>query len=299
MKTGLFSRLVPQSIKRLVADYVRRTAERPPQTFPDIAYLPYAQGQSGYVLPLPAADRRAGHFPDPPGHLQLHSNSYEAGERLTSQMLAIVEQSGFSFAGRGRILDFGCGDGRLIRHLHHLAERWEIWGADISADRIYWCSENLSPPFNFVVNTKAPHLPFKDGSFDFIFCGSLFTHIDDLAKAWLLELHRLLSPDGRLYVTIHDKHTKALFDSPEMASFPTQRNLSRQEIYRGAGESFGMMTVGRDHLSQVFYDLDFFRAMVTPALEVLSVHEEAFNLQTAVLLRPRPQGLGNVEDRQS
>jgi hypothetical protein len=39
--------------------------------------------------------------------------------------------------------------------------------------------------------------------------------------------------------------------------------------------------------------------MVTPALEVLSVHEEAFNLQTAVLLRPRPQGLGNVEDRQS
>jgi hypothetical protein len=34
-----------------------------------------------------------------------------------------------------------------------------------------------------------------------------------------------------------------------------------------------MMTVGRDHLSQVFYDLGFFKKTVAPAFEVLSVDE--------------------------
>jgi SAM-dependent methyltransferase len=289
MHLGSLERLLPKRLKHALADFVRRTSERPPQTFPDLAYLPYAPGEKCYVLAMPLAKGDAQALPEPPEHLRLGAGAHEHGARLAANMLEIVERSGFSFVGGGRILDFGCGDGRLIRHLRHLADGWEIWGADISAEHIQWCSANLSPPFNFLLNTKVPHLPFQDKSFDFIFCGSLFTHIDDLARAWLLELHRLLSPEGRLYVTVHDKHTKALLDRPEMAAFPTPAYLQSHQAYREAPDSFGMMTVGRDHLSQVFYDLSYFRTMAAPALEIVSINQEAFNLQTAVLLRPAPR----------
>jgi SAM-dependent methyltransferase len=286
MVRRILRRLVPRSVRNRLADLTRDNSAPATATFPDLAYLPYAPGENGYVLPLPTRTGRDAALPEPPQHLRLGLGSHEHGPRLTANMLDIVERSGFSFAGRGRILDFGCGDGRMIRHLSHLVDRWEIWGTDISSEHIYWCSDNLSPPFNFLVNTKTPHLPFKDGSFDFIFCGSLFTHVDDLAKAWLLELHRLLSPGGRAYVTIHDKHTQMLFSRLGAAALPTIAYLATQEVYRDAPASFGMMTVGRDHLSHVFYDVDFFARMAAPAFEVVSVDEEAFNLQTAVVLKP-------------
>jgi ubiquinone/menaquinone biosynthesis C-methylase UbiE len=80
----------------------------------------------------------------------------------------------------------------MIRWLAGLAEEMEIWGVDINARHIVWCQENLIPPFNFATVTIEPHLPFKDEYFDLIYCGSVFTHIDDLAYTWLLELKRIM-----------------------------------------------------------------------------------------------------------
>ena len=49
---------------------------------------------------------------------------------------------------------------------------------------------------NFATVTTAPHLPFADGYFDFAYCSSVFTHISDLADAWLLELRRIVRSGG-------------------------------------------------------------------------------------------------------
>ena len=80
-------------------------------------------------------------------------------------------------------------------------------GVDINAKHINWCQLNLGPPFFFATTTTAPHLPFEDGYFDLIYSGSVFTHISDLADAWLLELRRIVRKGGYLYITIHDKRT--------------------------------------------------------------------------------------------
>jgi ubiquinone/menaquinone biosynthesis C-methylase UbiE len=48
------------------------------------------------------------------------------------------------------------------------------------------------------VNTILPHLPFEDRSFDVVYAGSVFTHIDDLAQTWFLELRRVLHAGGML-----------------------------------------------------------------------------------------------------
>jgi ubiquinone/menaquinone biosynthesis C-methylase UbiE len=133
-----------------------------------------------------------------------------SGKEDIDNMMGILNRSNFSIQDSNRILDFGCSSGRMIRWLFGLADQCEIWGVDISAPKIVWCQENLMPPFNFATVTILPHLPFEDRYFDFIYCGSVFTHIDDLAEAWLLELKRVLRPGGRAYVTVHDKHTADL-----------------------------------------------------------------------------------------
>ena len=75
----------------------------------------------------------------------------------------------------------------------------EFWGADISAEHILWANRHLRPPFRFVTtHDPAAPLPFGDGSFQMIYAGSVFTHIADLADAWLLELRRVLAPGGRM-----------------------------------------------------------------------------------------------------
>jgi SAM-dependent methyltransferase len=97
-----------------------------------------------------------------------------------------------------RVLDFGCGSARVLRQFLADAERAEFWGCDIDAPSISWVRANLSPPLRVFENGVAPPLPLDDGSFDLVYATSVFTHIDTLWSDWLLELHRILTPGGRL-----------------------------------------------------------------------------------------------------
>lgn len=77
-------------------------------------------------------------------------------------------------------------------------------GVDIAGSPIVWCQQHLQPPFKFVTTTSLPHLPFEDRHFDLVYAGSVFTHIADLADAWLLELRRIVRPGGIVFLTVHD-----------------------------------------------------------------------------------------------
>ena len=271
---------------RRKANALRRA---PAPTFQEIAYIPY-KPRKDYLLPPSSRDPSSAELPIPPRDLWLGYNYPAHGKAHVRAMMEIVEASGFSPGAGDRILDLGCGAGRMIRHLQHLAEKCEIWGTDISAEHIFWCKQNLSPPFRFATTTKVPHLPFEDRSFAFIYCGSLFTHIDDLADAWLLELHRILKPEGRLYVTVHDKHTMRLFEDSIHSKAAIVREIRSSPTFQSARDLFGMFTVGRDDQSQVFYDDDYLARMFGQAFEILSVTQEAYFYQTAYLLKRKPAG---------
>jgi ubiquinone/menaquinone biosynthesis C-methylase UbiE len=254
-------------------------------TFQTTAYLPYAP-RKDYVLPPHAAPARADEaLAVPPEELWLGYDYLAHGEAHVRTMLEIAAASGYAPRPGDRILDLGCGSGRMIRHLRPLADACEIWGADISAPHIAWCRQHLSPPFHFVTTTKVPHLPFEDRSFAFIYCGSLFTHIDDMADAWLLELHRVLRPDGRLYLTIHDEETMRLFENREYSHAAIVREISATATYKAArNRDFGMFTIGRDDQSQIFYKRSYFQRMADNAFNTLSVTTEAYHYQSAFLL---------------
>jgi SAM-dependent methyltransferase len=102
----------------------------------------------------------------------------------------------WTFGGK-RALDFGCGSARVLRHFLDEAELAELWGCDIDGPSIDWVRANLSPPLRCFQNDVKPPLPIEDGYFDLIWATSVFTHIDRWS-AWLLELHRVLAPDGLL-----------------------------------------------------------------------------------------------------
>lgn len=109
----------------------------------------------------------------------------------------------FNFAYK-RVLDFGCGTGRVLRHFQTEASKGEFWGCDIHAPSISWLSENL-PNCHVFQNQDIAELPIESNYFDLIYVISVFTHLTAAWKAWLAELRRVLRPGGILLNTFHNR----------------------------------------------------------------------------------------------
>lgn len=106
----------------------------------------------------------------------------------------------WSWTGR-RVLDFGCGAGRVLRHFAPEATEGEFWGCDIDGPSVDWMAEHLSPPFHVFQCAETPGLPHEDGHLDLIYAISVYTHLTDHWAGWLLEHHRVLADDGLLVAT--------------------------------------------------------------------------------------------------
>ena len=84
-----------------------------------------------------------------------------------------------------RTLDVACGTGFLTRHL-----RGEIVGIDQSASMLAIAQERV-PRGEFLLG-DALELPFQDASFDRVFTGHFYGHLErDLSEAFLLEARRV------------------------------------------------------------------------------------------------------------
>jgi SAM-dependent methyltransferase len=234
-------------------------------------------------------------FPVPPEHLWLQYGR-TADEYLVSGrddvdvMLRLLKSAGAAPDGLGDVLDVGCGAGRMLRAFPR-DDRRELWGVDISAPHIEWCESHLSPPLRFATTTSLPHLPFEDATFDLVWCGSVFTHISELATAWLLELRRIVRPRGWIYVTVHTKHSLDLLagrfaDDPLNGAFARWiTGIRATRDFRSSSDL--QLIIGADPISQVFYDADGIAGRWSHLCSVVSVTEEAHDYQAAVVLRKR------------
>ena len=130
----------------------------------------------------------------------------------------------WSFDGK-RVLDFGCGAGRVVRHALSEDPSAEYWGCDIDARSIEWMRANLSPLHVFQT-ADWPPTQLPDGQFDLIFAFSVFTHLLDSWSAWLLELHRLLAADAVAIITVFGPGISAHGDVPLGEEFNGMNMLS-------------------------------------------------------------------------
>ena len=248
-----------------------------------------------FIHPLPQPSKGPG-LPMPPKELweyygQTPEQYLEMGRYDVAGMLGHLAKHGFELKNGGRVLDFGCSAGRMLRHFENRAKECECWGADLSAANILWCQDYLSPPFKFVTTTTFPHLPFEDNYFDLIYCASVFTHITGLPEMWLLELRRIVKPGGFVYATIHDKHTmEVLLDGKKypnekhcpfmMRKFVPAADLERRDFA-------AMSIMGDAKRAQVFYDVEWLKRHWTPYMEVLEALEDAQGYQTAMIMKKR------------
>lgn len=100
-----------------------------------------------------------------------------------------------------RWLDFGCGSGRVARHILGTSVVSSLVGVDIDDTAIRWISGRLARA-KFLAIDPSPPLSFPDGSFDVIYAVSVFTHLDESsATSWFHELTRALAPEGLLILT--------------------------------------------------------------------------------------------------
>ncbi|MDI9383139.1 MAG: class I SAM-dependent methyltransferase [Verrucomicrobiota bacterium] len=279
--------LIPQTIRTKIRWRMRAFRRHTP-------YLPSFRGHGEYCLT--SADTQSdpssgGRLPVPPRELRVsYGNSEEqyltSGKEHVDTMVNHLKEGGYDIAEARRILDFGCGDGRMTRHFPDVAPQAECWGTDISSRLIRWCRHNLSPRINFAMTTTTPHLPFPDGHFDLVVGGSIFTHIEDLEQAWLLELARITAPGGRLYITIHDESTLEILQTQRQDHW-LAKVLFSSGSWKKHGDKFQMMVLGRGDGCQVFYKIDYFLSLLPPCYEKISHFPKAYGYQSAVVLKRR------------
>ncbi len=147
------------------------------------------------------------------GGVRWVSTFLDSGELTVTNMISILKKNGFDIGGFDSILDFGCGCGRLIRHLRFL-EKPKIYGTDLNNDLICWCKRYLDFA-QFDTNNLYPPLEYADEKFDFIFARSVFTHLnEELQLKWVAEMWRVLRPGGVLYFTTQaEQYTHSLTDA--------------------------------------------------------------------------------------
>ena len=126
------------------------------------------------------------------------------GKKISLDLEHAITLESIELQPPARILDFGCGCGRVVQHFHGLHEDCDFYGTDIDAEAILWCQNHLVSLGEFVANGNWPPLPFPDEHFDLVYAISVFTHLpEDMQLAWLEELRRVTKKGGYLLLTTH------------------------------------------------------------------------------------------------
>lgn len=133
-----------------------------------------------------------------------------------------------------KILDWGCGPGRVIRHLPNVVgNECKYYGTDYNKQSIDWCSKNL-PGISFNCNTLEAKLPYPNDSFDAIYGISIFTHLSEqLHYDWYTELHRILKPGGILFLTTQGDNFRVKLIPSEVVRYDANELIIRDKVKEG------------------------------------------------------------------
>ena len=273
------------------------SSPKPPENFKINRSTPrslmYFQNTSTHEDPLKfllANKHKSDSLPFPPPHLMEYSESVDdhekSGARLARILRTTLEENQIELTSLKNVLDFGCSNGRVLRHFEDMATVNSYWGCDINSNTILWNLGNLLPPFNFFVNSTNPNLPFRDGTFNLIYAMSVFTHMDDMFFTWLLEVRRCIRQDGYAFLTFLDENSVRY--GLEYPNRPVGRQIAANpELIDGLMTGkYNMVAINRDSASMTYVRRDFLRDYLIRFFEVVAVVENTMaRHQTGFLLK--------------
>lgn len=97
-----------------------------------------------------------------------------------------------------RMLDVGCGDGRLAREIKQVLPRVVVHGCDLSIAALNR-AEGLDR--RYAVDLNVDRLPEPDGSLDLVVASEVIEHVIEPGRA-IAEFHRVLRPGGHVLITV-------------------------------------------------------------------------------------------------
>jgi len=156
---------------------------------------------------------------------------YLDGQETAKEIIEIL-RSHVNLSSNERLLDWGCGPGRVTRHLPGLTKA-AIYGTDYNKKYIEWCTNNISG-INFSVNEINAPLAYQDNFFKAAIGLSIFTHLSkENHHFWINELHRVIQYDGVLLITTHGYGYRHKLVGNEGKAFDEGRLVIREKIREG------------------------------------------------------------------
>lgn len=205
------------------------------------------------------------------------------GAMIFKNLESYLAELGHAWSDFPRILDWGCGAGRVTRYM--LSETGSaVTGADIDPDNIAWCRQAY-PEGRFELVPLRPPTAFEDGAFDLAIGLSVMTHLQEGDQwLWLHELRRIVRPGGLVFLSVQG---------------PTQfaYNQFPPHLYRQVQEQ-GYLDLSRDGaLDGVIADTEYYRAAMhsrayiaerwAEYFEVVEIVDAIAGMQDFVVLRRR------------
>lgn len=148
----------------------------------------------------------------PPDAFQLGSVG-SAGEQTLREAFTFyreiksyAENLGVALTHNSRILDFGCGWGRIIRFFLKEVCADNLYGVDVHPQMIDFC-QKLVRYGNYSMCNPLPPTEFPDEGMDVIYTYSVFSHLaEPIHIKWVEEFSRLLKPGGILVATTQPRN---------------------------------------------------------------------------------------------
>ena len=132
------------------------------------------------------------------------------------------------FSKVNRLLELGCGNGKLWQENKIDLRNREIFLSDISEGMVEEVRNKLGSDFNCIV-ADAEKIPFKDAYFDSVIANHVLFYLNDLNQG-LKEVSRVLKPNGVLYCSTYgSRHMKEITDIEQ--NFDSRINLSNHSLY--------------------------------------------------------------------
>ena len=137
-----------------------------------------------------------------------------------------------------RILDFGCGYGRVLRMLRAAWPSSVLTACDLEPDGLSFCMDQFDIS-GYRSQIKPAAIPLASG-FDLIWVGSLITHLNEDAIMGYISLFRhLLEPGGHVVFTSHGEHVINRLEKGEFHYDLTPEKIkSVVSTYRSSGYGY-------------------------------------------------------------
>ncbi|MFD2090357.1 class I SAM-dependent methyltransferase [Blastococcus deserti] len=180
--------------------------------------------------------------PNPPEQLQVQfvglsfEEAYAEAEAFVTAVAEELRACGHPGLRGSRVLDFGCGWGRISRLLLSEVPPQQLFAVDVDGEMTALVNVSL-PGINAMTVPVTPPTVLRDASMDVVVAFSVFSHLSRAAhEAWARELARVVRPGGIVAITVLGEEFIDLVEG------------AQQLVRRGAADDFAasMATVFAD-----------------------------------------------------